>query len=174
MTDYTGPIRQRKTVVTGGLTFTIHSSRERSCTVGDRHFFAIGRNCAGWTLFEHAESIVEQSTRCLGRKFERLLDTEALVVEIKRLVESGEHLPTNISPPWEIDADRFKANQAALLYERYAKANAKLDEKQKAEDAKNDRWMKKNGLAICERCHAVGRAHEHCAQCGCQLSETAA
>lgn len=165
----------RKTVRCYGIEFTVHSSRERSCTVGDRHFFAIGRNCAGWTLFEHDQNIAANGqARCLGRKFDHLLDTEALVVEIKRLVLMGEQLPTDIRPPWEIDADRFKINKSALIYERYAKANAKLDAKHKAEDARNDRWMKKQGLAICERCHAVGRAHEHCAQCGCELGETVA
>ncbi|WP_443698610.1 hypothetical protein [Pseudomonas sp.] len=109
-----------------------------------------------------------------GDMFDHLLDTEALVVEIKRLVDTGEQLPTDISPPWEIDVDRFKINKSALIYERYAKANAKLDAKHKADEAENSRWMKKNGLAQCERCLAVGRAHEHCAQCGCELGETVA
>jgi hypothetical protein len=119
MTDTTTqPARERKIVRVAGLEFTVHSSRERSCTLEGRYFYAMGRSCSGWTLFEHDSDIFDQPARPLGRKFERLLDTKALVAEIRRLVETGEKLPTNCRPPWEIDEARHRESQAALEAQR--------------------------------------------------------
>ncbi len=113
------PSKPRKTVKSGGLEFTVLSSRERCCTLGGRYFFCIGRNISGWTLFEHDQDItMHGQCRSIGRKFERLLDTKALVAEIQRLVETGDKLPTDCRPPWEIDEARHYASQSALEAQR--------------------------------------------------------
>ncbi|ATI15696.1 hypothetical protein [Bordetella phage vB_BbrM_PHB04] len=112
-------MKERKTVTREGLQFKVMSSRERVAELGGRHFYCIGRDADGWTLFEHDQDItVHGSATPLGRRFERLLDTKALVAEIRRLVETDEVLPADCRPPWEIDARRHDANQAALAEQR--------------------------------------------------------
>jgi hypothetical protein len=102
--------RDFKNVKSYGLPFIVHSSRERETTIEGRHFFVIGRNSHGWTLFEHDRSIGEHGqAKPIGRKFERIANTMALVAEIRRLVETGERLPSDCRPPWEIDEPRFRA-----------------------------------------------------------------
>lgn len=125
--------KPRKTATVDGVTFTIISGRERSTTFEVRHFFAIGRNIAGYTLFEHDQDIaVTGQAKQIGRKFERLLDTKALVVEIKRLVLTGDKLPADRRPPWEIDEPRFRANETQMAADRFAA----LVEKDKKKAAK--------------------------------------
>uniref|UniRef100_A0AAU6W2E9 Uncharacterized protein n=1 Tax=Pseudomonas phage Touem01 TaxID=3138548 RepID=A0AAU6W2E9_9VIRU len=166
MNDTNDTARHRKTVRVKGLEFTVHSSRERSCAVGGRHFFAVGRNCAGWTLFEHAESIVETATACIGRKFEPLADSEDLVTEIRRLVETGDKLPADRRPPWQIDADYFNECLRIAECRRNTKAQAKAEERQKVQDAKHARWMKQSGLDHCTCCLTVSSVGSKCPTCG--------
>lgn len=114
-------MKEPKLVTREGLQFKVMSSRERGAELGGRHFFCIGRDADGWTLFENDQDItVTGIATPLGRKFERLLDTKALVAEIRRLVETGQRLPTDTRPPWEIDAARHDASQAALAAARRA------------------------------------------------------
>lgn len=125
--------KPRKTATIDGVTFTIISGRERSTTFEARHFFAVGRNCAGYTLFEHDQDIaVTGQAKQIGRKFERLLDTKALVLEIKALVLTGKTLPTDCRPPWEINEPAFRANETLLAADRFAA----LVEKDKKKAAK--------------------------------------
>jgi hypothetical protein len=99
-----------KTAQHHGLTWVVISTKERETTYGGRHFFAVGRDCDGFTLFEHAERVSEGGqAKLIGRKFERLQNGMVLASEIKHLVETGEKLPTDCRPPWEIDEDRFRA-----------------------------------------------------------------
>lgn len=138
-----------------GMVFTRLSSRERAITVEGRHFFCIGRDSAGWTLFEDDGSIVDPNStgvRPIGRKFERLADSDELVAEIRRLVATGEKLPTDRRPPWEIDEPRHAANQIEVARRRIDKAHAKEQAKMLKENAKNDRFMKKAGIVQCENC----------------------
>lgn len=96
-----------KSVTRYGMTFTLLSSRERSVSIEGRHFFCAGRDCNGWTLFEKEHDIVVAGqTRLIGRKFERIQNTKALVAEIQRLIATGEKLPTDVRPPWVIDKER--------------------------------------------------------------------
>lgn len=119
-------MKEPKLVTREGMQFKVCSSRERCAEINGRHFFCIGRDADGWTLFEHDQDItVTGSARALGRKFERLLNTKALVAEIRRLAETGEHLPADCRPPWEIDAARHEANQSALAAQRRAAGKAK-------------------------------------------------
>lgn len=109
------PAKGLRTVKAGGLTFTIHGSRERSTVLGGRFFHAIGTNSTGWTLFENETDITTTgSTVMLGRQFERVLDTKALAKRIMQLVETGERLPTDLRPPFEIDEARHRENQITL------------------------------------------------------------
>ena len=135
---------KNRPVKMAGLVFTRLSSRERAITFEGRHFFCIGRDSAGWTLFEHEFSIVEstQGVRRIGRKFERLADSEELVAEILRLVETGEKLPTDFRPPWEIDEPRHAANQIAVAKRRIEKADAKAELKRQKELKKSAKTTK--------------------------------
>lgn len=135
---------KNRPVKMAGLVFTRLGSRERAITVEGRHFFCIGRDSAGWTLFEHESSIVEstQGVRRIGRKFERLADSEELVAEILRLVETGEKLPTDFRPPWEIDEPRHAANQIAVAKRRIEKAEAKAELKRQKELKKSAKTTK--------------------------------
>lgn len=109
------PGKPYKHVKACGMVFTVHGSRERSTVQGGRFFHAIGRNIAGWTLFEHSADLpIHGSVPIIGRKFERLLDSKALVDEINRLVATGERLPTDLRPPFEIDEARHRDNQITL------------------------------------------------------------
>jgi hypothetical protein len=113
------PGKPYKQITSGKMLFTIHGSRERSTVLGGRFFHAIGRNTIGWTLFEHGADLPEHgSVPIIGRKFERLLDTKALVAEINRLVSTGERLPTDLRPAFEIDEVRHRACQASLESQR--------------------------------------------------------
>lgn len=128
-----------------GMVFTRLSSRERAITVEGRHFFCIGRDSAGWTLFEHDGSITDVEVggvHSIGRKFERLADSEELVAEIRRLVETGEKLPTNCRPPWEIDEPRHAASQIAVAKRRIEKADAKAEAKRLKELKKSTKTAK--------------------------------
>lgn len=133
---------KNRPVKMAGMVFTRLSSRERAITVEGRHFFCIGRDSAGWTLFEHAEDITAVATPVLGRKFERLADSEELVAEILRLVETGEKLPTDRRPPWEIDEPRHAANQIAVAKRRIEKAEAKAELKRQKELKKSAKTTK--------------------------------
>lgn len=112
-----------KTVTRYGMTFTVISSRERCVSVDRRHFFCAGRDCDGWTLFEHDSDLLRTgSSKLIGRKFERIENTQALVAEIQRLLATGEKLPTDVRPPWVIDKARhdqcqrmFAANRLKAL-----------------------------------------------------------
>lgn len=112
-----------KTVTRYGMTFAVISSRERCVSVDGRHFFCAGRDCDGWTLFEHDSDLVRTgSSKLIGRKFERVENTQALVAEIRRLLATGEKLPTDVRPPWVIDKARhdqcmrnFAANRLKAL-----------------------------------------------------------
>ena len=57
---------KNRPVKMAGMVFTRLSSRERAITVEGRHFFCIGRDSAGWTLFEDNNSIaaVITDTHC--------------------------------------------------------------------------------------------------------------
>lgn len=128
-----------------GMVFTRLSSRERAITVEGRHFFCIGRDSAGWTLFEHDGSITDVEVggvHSIGRKFERLADSEELVAEIRRLVATGEKLPTNCQPPWEIDEPRHAASQIAVARRRIEKADAKAEAKRLKELKKSTKTAK--------------------------------
>jgi hypothetical protein len=106
--------RNYKTANHYGLTWVIHGPKERETTHGGRHFYAVGRDCDGFNLFEHDEPVGERgNAKLIGRKFERLQNNMTLAAEIKRLVEADEKLPTDCRPPWEIDEDRFRALQPA-------------------------------------------------------------
>ncbi len=161
-----------------GLVFTRLSSRERAITVEGRHFFCIGRDSAGWTLFEHDGSITDVEVggvHSIGRKFERLADSEELVAEIRHLVETGEKLPTDRRPPWEIDEPRHAASQIAVARRRIAKADAKAEAKMLKENAKADREMKKAGITVCENmlcCAAYVITDTHCPHCGTSKTAT--
>lgn len=168
---------KNRPVKMAGLVFTRLGSRERAITVEGRHFFCIGRDSAGWTLFEHESSIVEstQGVRRIGRKFERLADSEELVAEILRLVETGEKLPTDFRPPWEIDEPRHAANQIAVARRRIAKADAKAEAKMLKENAKVDRELKKAGITQCDNafcCAAYASTNTHCPHCGTSKTAT--
>ena len=170
MTDTTNqPARERKIVRVAGLEFTVHSSRERSCTLEGRYFFAIGRNCAGWTLFEHDAALFEQPARPLGRKFERVADSEDLVTEIRRLVETGDQLPNDLRPAWEIDEERFRESVRVAECRRITKADAKREARKQAEDAKHARWVKRSGIEQCQYCLGVGPAGGQCQHCGAYI-----
>jgi hypothetical protein len=109
------PAKGLRTVKAAGMTFTLHGSRERSTVLGDRFFHAVGANSIGWTLFENQADIVTAGSVIMtGRKFERLLDTKTLAKEITRLVETGERLPNDLRPPFEIDEARHRDNQITL------------------------------------------------------------
>lgn len=96
-----------KSVTRYGMTFTVISSRERQVSVNGRHFFCAGRDCDGWTLFELEHDVVLQgNSKLIGRKFERIEHTQALVAEIQRLLTTGEKLPADVRPPWVIDKAR--------------------------------------------------------------------
>lgn len=162
-----------------GLVFTRLSSRERAISVEGRHFFCIGRDSAGWTLFEDDNSIAavgtETAVRSIGRKFERLADSEELVAEIRRLVATGEKLPTNCQPPWEIDEPRHAASQIAVAKRRIEKADAKAEAKMLKENAKVDRELKKAGITVCENmlcCAAYVITDNHCPHCGTSKTAT--
>lgn len=100
---------RQRTVTRYGMTFTVLSSHQRSVSVEGRHFFCTGRDCDGWTLFEKDHDIAQGgAAKLIGRRFERLQDTKALVAEIQRLVASGDKLPTDVRPPWVIDKDRHE------------------------------------------------------------------
>lgn len=160
-------LKPYKRVRTAGMVFTVMSSRERATTLDGRHFFCIGRDCAGWTLFEHNQSLAMHGTaHCIGRKFERLADTEDLVAEIRRLVEAGEKLPTDRRPPWEICEARHRESQAIVANRREQKMLDAAAAKQAKEDAKCERWLKKEGLVHCSRCLVVHRIIENCPSCG--------
>lgn len=157
-----------------GMVFTRLSSRERAVTVEGRHFFCIGRDSAGWTLFEHDGSIVEstEGVRSIGRKFERLADSEELVEEIQRLVATGEQLPNDRRPPWEIDEPRHAASQIAVARRRIEKAEAKAEAKRLKEDAKSGRFMKKAGITKCDHCFACYAIDlTFCPECGTHAGE---
>lgn len=112
-----------KTVTRYGMTFAVISSRERCVSVGGRHFFCAGRDCDGWTLFEQdGDLLLTGSAKLIGRKFERIENTQALVAEIQRLLATGEKLPADVRPPWVIDKARhdqcirtFAANRLKAL-----------------------------------------------------------
>jgi hypothetical protein len=150
-----------------GMVFTRLSSRERAITVEGRHFFCIGRDSIGWTLFEHAEDLTAQATPALGRKFERLADSEELVAEIRRLVETGEKLPIDRRPPWEIDEPRHAANQIEVARRRIDKVHAKAQAKMLKDTAKADRDRKKAGIVQCDNC-LLARSIDlpYCPHCG--------
>lgn len=113
----------KKTVTRYGMTFTVISSRERLAEAGGRYFLCTGRDCDGWTLFEHDSDLLETgSAKLTGRKFERLENTQALAAEINRLLATGEKLPSDVRPPWIIDQARhdqcmrmFAANRLKAL-----------------------------------------------------------
>jgi hypothetical protein len=155
-----------------GMVFARLSSRERAVTAEGRHFFCVGRDSAGWTLFEHDGSITDEKAvaggvRSIGRKFERLADSEELVEEILRLVEKGEHLPNDRRPPWEIDEPRHAASQIAVARRRIDKAHAKAQAKMLKETAKADRDLKKAGIVQCEHCLLARNIKiTHCPHCG--------
>lgn len=158
-----------------GMVFTRLSSRERAVTVEGRHFFCVGRDSAGWTLFEHAEDITATPTPILGRKFERLADSEELVEEIRRLVATGEKLPTDRRPPWEIDEPRHAASQIAVARRRIEKTDAKAEAKMLKENAKADRELKKAGITVCENmlcCAAYVITDTNCPYCGTSKTAT--
>lgn len=97
----------RKTVTRYGMTFTVISSRERLASAGGRFFLCTGRDCDGWTLFEHDSDLLETgSAKLIGRKFDRLENTQALATEINRLLATGDKLPSDVRPPWIIDQAR--------------------------------------------------------------------
>lgn len=81
-------------VTVGGVVFKTLTRYERTATVDGRHFFAIGSNGRGYTLFEHDADITTAGRcRCIGRRPQRLDSTAALAAEILRLVGSKMTLP---------------------------------------------------------------------------------
>lgn len=108
-----------KTVTRYGMTFAVISSRERCVSVDGRHFFCAGRDCDGWTLFEHESDLLRTgSSKLIGRKFERIENTQAMVAEIQRLLATGEKLPTDVRPPWIIDKARHDQCMRAFAASR--------------------------------------------------------